>query len=132
MACFYSAVDSKLRDALAALAAALNSKAEEFAEIRKLGRTQLQDAVPMTLGQELAAFATTILEHCDRLTEPERLFLEVNIGGTAIETGSQPRHPTELVCLNVWRLILRCRSLARETSWRQVGTWARSCSTWGS
>ncbi|MFQ6163440.1 aspartate ammonia-lyase [Sinorhizobium meliloti] len=76
-----------LGDALAILASALNSKAEEFANIRKLGRTQLQDAVPMTLGQEFAAFATTILEDCDRLNETERLFLEVNLGGTAIGTG---------------------------------------------
>ncbi|UXN57594.1 aspartate ammonia-lyase [Phyllobacterium zundukense] len=75
------------RDALVALAATLNGKAEEFADIRKLGRTQLQDAVPMTLGQEFAAFATTILEDCDRLNETERLFLEVNLGGTAIGTG---------------------------------------------
>ncbi|PVE21054.1 aspartate ammonia-lyase [Microvirga sp. KLBC 81] len=76
-----------LRDALAGLAAALNSKADEFVSIRKLGRTQLQDAVAMTLGQEFAAFATTILEDCDRLKETERLFLEVNLGGTAIGTG---------------------------------------------
>ncbi|MBY3447111.1 aspartate ammonia-lyase [Rhizobium laguerreae] len=77
----------QLRDALADLATALNCKAKEFADIRKLGRTQLQDAVPMTLGQEFAAFATTLLEDCDRLDETERLFLEVNLGGTAIGTG---------------------------------------------
>ncbi|AUX78804.1 aspartate ammonia-lyase 2 (plasmid) [Sinorhizobium fredii] len=76
-----------LRDALAVLASALNDKAEEFGGIRKLGRTQLQDAVPMTLGQEFAAFATTLLEDCGRLIETERLFLEVNLGGTAIGTG---------------------------------------------
>ncbi|ASP89358.1 hypothetical protein CDO26_34140 (plasmid) [Sinorhizobium meliloti] len=76
-----------LRDALADLAAALNCKAKEFADIRKLGRTQLQDAVPMTLGQEFAAFSTTLLEDCHRLDETERLFLEVNLGGTAIGTG---------------------------------------------
>ncbi|MBB4299446.1 aspartate ammonia-lyase [Rhizobium leguminosarum] len=77
----------QLRDALADLAAALNCKAKEFADIRKLGRTQLQDAVQMTLGQEFGAFATTLLEDCDRLDETERLFLEVNLGGTAIGTG---------------------------------------------
>ncbi|WP_413990686.1 aspartate ammonia-lyase [Labrys okinawensis] len=77
----------ELSTALASLAAALNRKADEFGGIRKLGRTQLQDAVPMTLGQEFAAFATTILEDCDRLNETERLFLEVNLGGTAIGTG---------------------------------------------
>lgn len=78
---------SELRNALAVLAEKLGVKAAEFSEIRKLGRTQLQDAVPMTLGQEFAAFATTILEDCDRLKETERLFLEVNLGGTAIGTG---------------------------------------------
>lgn len=77
----------QLREALIVLAAALDAKATEFADIRKLGRTQLQDAVPMTLGQEFAAFATTILEDCDRLKETERLFLEINLGGTAIGTG---------------------------------------------
>ncbi|WP_104825843.1 aspartate ammonia-lyase [Rhizobium sp. NXC24] len=76
-----------LRDALTLLVAALNEKAEQFRDIRKLGRTQLQDAVPMTLGQEFAAFATTLLEDCERLIETERLFLEVNLGGTAIGTG---------------------------------------------
>lgn len=76
-----------LRAGLIALADALNAKANEFKDIRKLGRTQLQDAVPMTLGQEFGAFATTILEDCDRLKETERLFLEVNLGGTAIGTG---------------------------------------------
>ncbi|WP_074070904.1 aspartate ammonia-lyase [Rhizobium gallicum] len=77
----------QLRDALVVLANALNAKAQEFQNILKLGRTQLQDAVPMTLGQEFGAFATTILEDCQRLTETERLFLEVNLGGTAIGTG---------------------------------------------
>ncbi|WP_352785534.1 aspartate ammonia-lyase [Mesorhizobium sp. M0643] len=76
-----------LRDALVVLADALKAKAQEFEHIRKLGRTQLQDAVPMTLGQEFAAFSTTILEDCERLKETERLFLEVNLGGTAIGTG---------------------------------------------
>ncbi|TXR50529.1 aspartate ammonia-lyase [Phyllobacterium endophyticum] len=76
-----------LRDALALLASALRAEAMEFADILNLGRTQLQDAVPMTLGQEFAAFATTVVEDCDRLQETERLFLEVIIGGTAIGTG---------------------------------------------
>ncbi|RVI61366.1 aspartate ammonia-lyase [Sinorhizobium meliloti] len=77
----------QLRQALVVLVDALNAKAAAFATVRKLGRTQLQDAVPMMLGQEFGAFATTILEDCDRLTETERLFLEVNLGGTAIGSG---------------------------------------------
>jgi aspartate ammonia-lyase len=76
-----------LKQALAQLASAFDAKAGEFASIRKLGRTQMQDAVPMTLGQEFGAFATTIREDVQRLGEIERYLLEVNLGGTAIGTG---------------------------------------------
>ncbi len=53
-----------------------------------MGRTQLQDAVPMTLGQEFRAFATTMTEDLNRLRSlaPE-LLTEINLGGTAIGTG---------------------------------------------
>ncbi len=75
--------------------AALEAKASEFAEVLKMGRTQLQDAVPMTLGQEFEAFAVTTAEDMQRLRETARLFLEVNLGGTAIGTGinADPRYP---------------------------------------
>ncbi|MCB1469209.1 MAG: aspartate ammonia-lyase [Rhizobiaceae bacterium] len=76
-----------LQAALASLADTLSHKAGAFAEIPKLGRTQLQDAVPMTLGQEFAAFASTLREDCKRHAEFEGLFCEVNLGGTAIGTG---------------------------------------------
>jgi aspartate ammonia-lyase len=72
---------------LASVSDALRRKANEFAAIRKLGRTQLQDAVPMTLGQEFGAFATAVSEDCERLDELEQLLFEVNLGGTAIGTG---------------------------------------------
>jgi aspartate ammonia-lyase len=62
-------------------------KGEEFARILKMGRTQLQDAVPMTLGQEFAAFGHTILEDVDRLGETLPLLREINMGATAIGTG---------------------------------------------
>ena len=52
-----------------------------------MGRTQLQDAVPMTLGQEFEAFAATLDEEVSRLNEMASLFLEVNMGATAIGTG---------------------------------------------
>jgi aspartate ammonia-lyase len=52
-----------------------------------MGRTQLQDAVPMTLGQSFAAWATTLEEEVERLEQNASLFLEVNLGGTAIGTG---------------------------------------------
>ena len=73
---------------LDSLVQAFAGKSTEFAHILKMGRTQLQDAVPMTLGQEFRAFATTLgedLEHL-RLIAPQ-LLVEVNLGGTAIGTG---------------------------------------------
>lgn len=62
-------------------------KGEEFKEVIKMGRTQLQDAVPMTLGQEFEAFAATLEEEIERLDQNARLFLEINMGATAIGTG---------------------------------------------
>lgn len=77
----------QLRQSLELLAAEFEAKAESFADILKLGRTQLQDAVPMTLGQEFGAFAITLREDVLRLQEIVSLFREVNLGGTAIGTG---------------------------------------------
>jgi aspartate ammonia-lyase len=75
-----------LCDALDRLAASFERKAEANTRIVKLGRTQLQDAVPMTVGQELGAYAATIKEDMQRLDEASRLLCEVNLGGTAIGT----------------------------------------------
>ena len=80
---------------LASLIQAFAAKGQEFAAVLKMGRTQLQDAVPMTLGQEFNAFANTLVEDLDRLKRlaPE-LLTEVNLGGTAIGTGinADPRY----------------------------------------
>ncbi|MDP2877580.1 MAG: lyase family protein, partial [Holophaga sp.] len=88
-----------LLGALERLKAALHAKGREFSDAIKMGRTQLQDAVPMTLGQEFEAFAVTTGEDIDRLRETARLFLEVNLGGTAIGTGicADPRYPQAVV-----------------------------------
>jgi len=75
-----------LRDAMRALCASFLKKGEEFGGFLKMGRTQLQDAVPMTLGQEFSAFAHTILEDVDRLGEAQALIREINMGATAIGT----------------------------------------------
>ena len=75
-----------LRDAMRALCASFLKKGEEFGAFLKMGRTQLQDAVPMTLGQEFSAFAHTILEDVDRLGEAQALIREINMGATAIGT----------------------------------------------
>ena len=72
---------------LASLKKALEGKAREFSHIVKMGRTQLQDAVPMTLGQEFDAFAVTLGEDIERISEACALLCEVNLGGTAIGTG---------------------------------------------
>jgi aspartate ammonia-lyase len=76
-----------LERALRGLVGSCNTKAFEFAQMLKLGRTQLQDAVPMTLGQEFGAFAVTIGEDADRIGEASVLIAEINLGGTAIGTG---------------------------------------------
>jgi aspartate ammonia-lyase len=77
----------RLRAALLALAQEFEARAREFAAIRKLGRTQLQDAVPMTLGDELAAFASTLRADVARFDDIAAQLTEVNLGGTAIGTG---------------------------------------------
>jgi aspartate ammonia-lyase len=76
-----------LAGALGRLSDAFDEKALTFDGIAKLGRTQLQDAVPMTLGQEFRAFAVTLREDLPRLREAADLLREVNLGGTAIGTG---------------------------------------------
>ncbi len=63
------------------------NKGVEFGDVIKMGRTQLQDAVPMTLGQEFEAYAVTLEEEIQRLEQNVKLFLEVNMGATAIGTG---------------------------------------------
>lgn len=71
---------SHLRDAFRA-------KEQEFADVIKMGRTQLQDAVPMTLGQEFGAYATMLDEDIAMLGKATALLTEINMGGTAIGTG---------------------------------------------
>ncbi|KAE8765133.1 aspartate ammonia-lyase [Georgenia thermotolerans] len=82
----YRAVDGLMAE-LERLALALGDKAEEFADVLKMGRTQLQDAVPMTLGQEFTAFAVVLAEELRQLRHARALLLEVNLGATAIGTG---------------------------------------------
>ena len=79
--------DDPLIDAVTNLKKALEEKAREFDKILKLGRTQLQDAVPMTLGQEFHGWSVTLGKDLERMHEIALLFSEVNLGGTAIGTG---------------------------------------------
>jgi aspartate ammonia-lyase len=73
--------------AMGAAKTAFIQKSEEFADILKMGRTQLQDAVPMTLGQEFATYAAMLNEGQSCLIEACKSLHEVNLGGTAIGTG---------------------------------------------
>lgn len=84
--CFILHNEDLVRE-LQRLIAVFRAKGKEFDHIIKMGRTQLQDAVPMTLGQEFEAFAVTLDEEVSRLNEVANLFLEVNLGATAIGTG---------------------------------------------
>ncbi|MGM0501471.1 MAG: aspartate ammonia-lyase [Bacillota bacterium] len=76
-----------LTEAVADLQSALQDKENEFANILKLGRTQLQDAVPITLGQEFSAYAEAISRDRWRLYKVSERLKKVNLGGTAVGTG---------------------------------------------
>ena len=76
-----------LSEACAQLQGSLQKKEAEFAGILKLGRTEMQDAVPITLGQEFSAWAEAIARDRWRLYKVEERLREVNLGGTAIGTG---------------------------------------------
>lgn len=77
---------------------AFAAKAKSFSRVLKMGRTQLQDAVPMTLGDEFNAFAITIGEDVQRMREAQKLVTEINMGATAIGTGvNAPEGYSELV-----------------------------------
>ena len=77
----------RLVDAMAVLRQSFEAKAEEFKDVLKMGRTQLQDAVPMTLGQEFSTYAVMLGEDEQRLKEAVALICEINMGATAIGTG---------------------------------------------
>lgn len=77
----------KLIEVLENLIASTEEKGREFAHILKMGRTQLQDAVPMSLGQSFEAYAVTLKEEINNLNVNAAYFLEINMGGTAIGTG---------------------------------------------
>src|SRR5580765_6986584 len=79
--------NADLVNAFKELVASFAAKATEFSNLLKMGRTQLQDAVPMTLGQEFKAFARTLSDELQALESIQRVLCEVNMGATAIGTG---------------------------------------------
>ena len=80
-------MNKKVEQALSDLILSFRAKGEEFKDIIKMGRTQLQDAVPMTSGQEFNAFANNLEEELANLERNAVLLKEINMGGTAIGTG---------------------------------------------
>ena len=94
-----------LIEAMAVLRLAFAEKADAFSNILKMGRTQLQDAVPMTLGQEFQTYAVMLGEDEERLREASKLICEINLGATAIGTGITT-HPdyAALVCKHLCAL----------------------------
>ncbi len=80
-------MNKHVEEALRQLIASFRAKGEEFKDVLKMGRTQLQDAVPMTSGQEFNAFANNLEEELANLERNAVLLKEINMGGTAIGTG---------------------------------------------
>ncbi|MDH7463381.1 aspartate ammonia-lyase [Chitinophagaceae bacterium 26-R-25] len=77
---------SRYKETLAALTESFAAKGKEFKGVLKMGRTQLQDAVPMSLGDEFRAFATNLHEEQARIEDSKKLIAEINMGATAIGT----------------------------------------------
>jgi len=95
----------RLLTAMSELRAEFAAKSDEFRDVIKMGRTQLQDAVPMTLGQEFSTYAVMMHEDEERLSEAAKLMVEINLGATAIGTGinTDPRYAA-LACRNLSEL----------------------------
>ena len=98
----------ELKKHLEALIKSFRAKSEEFKDILKMGRTQLEDAVPMTLGQTFGGFASILEDEIKHLDEAAEDFLTVNMGATAIGTGicSEPGYAEKCVA-----------ALSRITGW---------------
>lgn len=101
---FRLALFNKIRvyvTALEALRDAFTRKSEAFKDVLKMGRTQLQDAVPMTLGAEFHGWATTIQEDIMRMREVQQLLCEVNMGATAIGTRINAPEGYPEICVDI-------------------------------
>lgn len=94
-------IEERLEPALKKLSGSLSAKSREFADVKKLGRTHLQDAVEMTLGQEFSGYAGQVNKDLELLYDVKKYLLELSIGGTAIGTGinTHPDFAAKLTCL---------------------------------
>ena len=96
----------KLIAELQQLADAFHAKGNEYLEVPKMGRTELQDAVPMTVGQEMHAFAASLEAQIALLRQAEKPLYSINMGGTAIGTGiTVPKGYAEAVAEELGKLI---------------------------
>ena len=116
-----------LLEELDLLRRAFLAKAVEFHDVLKVGRTQLQDAVPMTLGQEFHGFATTLGEDYSRLKENAYLLYEINMGATAIGTGITTHPDYAGRCCGTCARSAGSTSRRRPTWSSRRATRARSC-----
>jgi fumarate hydratase, class II len=93
------AIEEELIPALIDLQEALAAKADEFWDIVKTGRTHLQDATPIRLGQEFTAYGVTVARHRRKLEQAAEWLRELNIGGTAVGTGinAEESYPASMV-----------------------------------
>jgi aspartate ammonia-lyase len=107
------------------LVAAFRAKGNEYLEVLKMGRTELQDAVPMTVGQELHAFAASLESEIAVLREAEKHLYGVNMGATAIGSGiTVPKGYSEAVAAELARLIKKPIVPAKDmfaATWDQQG-----------
>ena len=115
------AVVEGLKAEIASLASAFELKAKEFNGVLKMGRTQLQDAVPMTLGQEFTVYADLMREEIRQLERAGEQLLEVNLGATAIGTGlNAPDGYSEVVVAHLAQVtglpVVRALNLIEATS----------------
>jgi aspartate ammonia-lyase len=129
------AVLLSLKDLLAAmneLKEALEAKAEEFADVLKMGRTENQDAVPMTLGQEFSAYAVMIESAMAALERAGDEFHDINMGATAIGTGiNSPPGYADIVTEKLTEIsgfaLRRARNLVEAT--QNAGSFAQMSAT---
>jgi len=92
-------IERKLIPALTELHTALDNKAKEFHEVLKIGRTHLQDATPIRLGQEFSGYASQVQHGIERLRDVEKRLGELALGGTAVGTGinTHPEFPRRTI-----------------------------------
>jgi aspartate ammonia-lyase len=117
--------NQKLIAELQRLAAAFRAKGNEYIDILKMGRTELQDAVPMTVGQELHAFAASLESEIQLLQDAEKYLYPVNMGATAIGSGiTVPAGYSEAVAAELARLVKKPIKPATDmfaATWDQQG-----------